>query len=775
MADISKIKPLGSDTTYNIKDNSAIANITRSGTTFTATRRDGTTFTFTQQDNNSDTKVNVVARGTTKAYLLADTTAPTSTAAAHTAVAETGVYLDTTAATLVATTFKGDLTGNADTVTKLATARDINGIAFDGSQNINTPFYYDAKISQGSTTAGWYKFADYTNTSSGHTIKITYFIQRGWNKEQCGILEFDITLGPSGWSSPSLKWLIRTPAMPVDCIGCVVNGTTVTLYGYMDQTNQYGAMTITEIWKGNQGGERQHTSFTYYNSSTITTPTPTFTTQSSDNGIVDQANKATQDSDGNAINTTYIKKSVLSGAYDIMYSSAVNTPARLAANTTTTKKFLRMTGTGSAGATPAWDTVTSSDVGLGNVTNHQQVHEVAWDSTNKKVTRSKNGTAGNVVQFKAGTNISLSADSTSLTITNDATDTLTGTPGASKTITAFDQINGAVTATFADISITKSQITDFPTTMTPASHTHGNITNDGKLDIASVAVVTDSNKNITTADLSVSDPTASGTGITYISSISQSAVGKITATKSTVRSASTSQTGVIQITTDNANSFLNQLSTGSSTPVDADYYISQYVNGGTTTTTYHRRPMSALWSYIDGKITSNRITTATQYGVAYYSSTTKITSTAQGAANNALMGNGAAAPKWTAVSTTLTHTAGTSSAASKLKVTVLGVASSEITLTTATTGVYGMTKLTDSTSSTSTTTAATPNSVKSAYDLANNHKYWANIEATSAAQYDKEPVVKTVTVGNGSGATAPTKKVQLVYDASLEVLNFVFS
>ena len=53
---------------------------------------------------------------------------------------------------------------------------------------------------------------------------------------------------------------------------------------------------------------------------------------------------------------------------------------------------------------------------------------------------------------------------------------------------------------------------------------------------------------------------------------------------------------------DAANYFLNQLSTGSSTPVDADYYISQYVGGGNTTTTYHRRPMSALWAYIKGKI-----------------------------------------------------------------------------------------------------------------------------------------------------------------------------
>ncbi len=57
---------------------------------------------------NTDTKVNVVARGTTKAYLLADTTAPTSTAAAHTVVAETAVYLDTTAGKLVATSFAGN-------------------------------------------------------------------------------------------------------------------------------------------------------------------------------------------------------------------------------------------------------------------------------------------------------------------------------------------------------------------------------------------------------------------------------------------------------------------------------------------------------------------------------------------------------------------------------------------------------------------------------------------------------------------------------------------
>lgn len=55
---------------------------------------------------------------------------------------------------------------------------------------------------------------------------------------------------------------------------------------------------------------------------------------------------------------------------------------------------------------------------------------------------------------------------------------------------------------------------------------------------------------------------------------------------------------------DAANYFINSLSTGDSIPVDNDYYVAQYVNGGTTTTTYHRRPISKLWEYIKSKTES---------------------------------------------------------------------------------------------------------------------------------------------------------------------------
>lgn len=47
---------------------------------------------------------------------------------------------------------------------------------------------------------------------------------------------------------------------------------------------------------------------------------------------------------------------------DVPYASAANTLARLAGNTTTTRNFLRQTGTGAASAAPAWDTLIAGDL-----------------------------------------------------------------------------------------------------------------------------------------------------------------------------------------------------------------------------------------------------------------------------------------------------------------------------------------------------------------------------------------------------------------------------
>lgn len=47
---------------------------------------------------------------------------------------------------------------------------------------------------------------------------------------------------------------------------------------------------------------------------------------------------------------------------DLLYASAANTSSRLAGNTTTTKKFLIQTGTGTVSAAPSWGTIAASDV-----------------------------------------------------------------------------------------------------------------------------------------------------------------------------------------------------------------------------------------------------------------------------------------------------------------------------------------------------------------------------------------------------------------------------
>ncbi len=67
--------------------------------------------------------------------------------------------------------------------------------------------------------------------------------------------------------------------------------------------------------------------------------------------------------------------------YGVVYASASTTLAQVSNNTTATRKFLRMTGTGSAAAAPAWDTVTKSDVGLGNVDNTADADKAVLSAT----------------------------------------------------------------------------------------------------------------------------------------------------------------------------------------------------------------------------------------------------------------------------------------------------------------------------------------------------------------------------------------------------------
>ena len=53
--------------------------------------------------------------------------------------------------------------------------------------------------------------------------------------------------------------------------------------------------------------------------------------------------------------------------------------------------------------------------------------------------------------------------------------------------------------------------------------------------------------------------------------------------------------------THDASTLINALGAGTAAPTDPDYVITQWVGGGTSNTTWVRRPMSSIWNYIKGK------------------------------------------------------------------------------------------------------------------------------------------------------------------------------
>lgn len=79
----------------------------------------GTTKMTMPANPNTDTKVTNTLATTTKAYVTGTTSATTNTG---TQVFDTSVYLDTTAGMLTATTFKGALSGNASSSSKLVSS-----------------------------------------------------------------------------------------------------------------------------------------------------------------------------------------------------------------------------------------------------------------------------------------------------------------------------------------------------------------------------------------------------------------------------------------------------------------------------------------------------------------------------------------------------------------------------------------------------------------------------------------------------------------------------
>lgn len=229
-------------------------------------------------------------------------------------------------------------------------------------------------------------------------------------------------------------------------------------------------------------------------------------------------------------------------------------------------------------------------------------------------------------------------------------------------------------------------------------------------------------KNTQTA---VTDPTASGTGIDYIATITQNAQGVITATKSTVRSASTSQTGVVQ--------------------------LSSATDSTSETTAATPKAVKLAYDLANGK--QDPATTIAGYGITDAYTKTETDSNITSATNAlATAVAGAYKPKQTAVADPTAHT--TTKATSFIDTIsqdadgVISVTKKSITAASTTTA--GIVQLNNTTTSTSTSLAATANAVKLAKDAADAKVPLANVKVHNAEGSSSAAVTSSTVVELGN-------------------------
>lgn len=245
--------------------------------------------------------------------------------------------------------------GVANSAAKLATARTIANnstslmsfsASFDGSANVTgslLPRY--AVISVGNVNNyPWHRIATYNLTSSYNDASITLFIPGGFRGAPWGIVNINFRSNSKfSDNSANVQWVIRNGYNTGDVVAAIyVASDKAYVDIYLKATGPWGSQVIQVLSAGGRGTLSQV--FTLINSSEVnnTTASDAKTSKEAyasiaagatalykatynktvagvDAGAVkyasstDTANKATQDSGGQQINTTYIKGISASG------------------------------------------------------------------------------------------------------------------------------------------------------------------------------------------------------------------------------------------------------------------------------------------------------------------------------------------------------------------------------------------------------------------------------------------------------------------------------
>lgn len=197
---------------------------------------------------NTDTKVNVTLATTTKAYLLGTSTAPTTTATGVSAVADTGVYLDTTAGKLTATSFSGSGAG----LTSL------------NASNVSSGTLPAARLATSGVTAGSYGPEAAASPAHGGTFNVPYVTVDTYGRVTNAVTQ-EITL-PAQYTHPTTAGNKHIPSggSAGQILRWSANGTAV--WG-PDNNTEYSVFTgATADAAGSKGlvpapASGKHTSF----------------------------------------------------------------------------------------------------------------------------------------------------------------------------------------------------------------------------------------------------------------------------------------------------------------------------------------------------------------------------------------------------------------------------------------------------------------------------------------------------------------------------------
>lgn len=269
-------------------------------------------------DSNTDTKVKVTANTTAKGYLIASTTSPNGTAVEG--IADTGVYLGTTAGSLYATTFAGALSGNATTSSSWATARTLTlggqltgSVSVKGDANmtlngyLDRAFIYDDNAVPANHTwaeYAWHKFAEVTIATTWTDCVITFLVSRTFSSsaENAGILSAKLrTKGNKDYDSAQLKWLVRNSGLSKDDFVMVytsTSGTSTKAELWCRLPEQYSGLIFTVL----KGHKRQYSTDTSW--TLVKTPDESGSTHGSSSYPTTGITNKIISSDGTITNST---------------------------------------------------------------------------------------------------------------------------------------------------------------------------------------------------------------------------------------------------------------------------------------------------------------------------------------------------------------------------------------------------------------------------------------------------------------------------------------